>query len=586
MMRTRWLKWLAFVVIGMLPLAAGAGESPLSQLPADTSVLISIHGVERTQKRLEALVEKAVPDLAAAAKDHVKELLEKVLEGRKLSGLDPEGPVFVAITTLPQGGMPPEGALVAKVTDYMAFRNGLLTEEERKNLKKKKAGYEVTTIDDKEVFFIHRNGYVVMASQKEVAEQFLKAKGTGLEGKLSKRVADRLLRSDAAVYVNMTAINKEYGEMLQGARQFLPAMIENAGQIDQSMVKFIKAYFEGIFQAIQDSKHLLLTVSVPPEGLAIHFEAGFGKDTPTNKFLAVVKPAALTGLDSLPPGYLGYAAMAWGPEGFKTIEPLMRGFFATSEEADTKALDKALDEVAEAGPGQVLMASGLRSQGLTVAQFKDPAKAADGMLKMFQALRDVKTFATVPLKEKPLIRPNAQTYRGVKFHHYAMKWDFEKQFENLPVGGQQLVEAMKKQSGEGISAWFGPLDGAVVSVQAKDWKTAEKMLNRYLEKKATVGGKYKSFDRVRERLPVKSTAVGLVSVPQMVGALAQYGALIMQALGMAAPELPASKEAEPFLGVSLTLQSGYAGVDVWIPAETAGVVRRTVEAFKHAAQGQ
>ena len=57
-----------------------------------------------------------------------------------------------------------------------------------------------------------------------------------------------------------------------------------------------------------------------------------------------------------------------------------------------------------------------------------------------------------------------------------MKWDFEKQFANLPAGAQQMAEAMKKLTGEGVTTWFGALDGAVVSVQAKDWKSAEKVL--------------------------------------------------------------------------------------------------------------
>ena len=64
-------------------------------------------------------------------------------------------------------------AIVARVTDYMALRNGFLTDEERKNLKKEKAGYEVATINGKEAHLIHRGSYVILASDKEVAERYL-----------------------------------------------------------------------------------------------------------------------------------------------------------------------------------------------------------------------------------------------------------------------------------------------------------------------------------------------------------------------------------------------------------------------------
>jgi hypothetical protein len=587
MMRTRRLNWLAFCVILLLPLAAIAGESPLSQLPADTPVVISIHGIERTQKRLAALIEKAVPDLAPAALAHMKEMMEKGLEGRKLAGLDPDGPVFIAITALPQAGSHPPGAIVAKVTDYKAFRKGILTDEERKNLKKEK-DYDIATIEGKEIFMVHRKGYVVLAAEKEVAEQFNGLEGAGLGGKMNKQVAARLLECDAGLYVNMAAVNKQYGEMLTGVKQLIPAMLENAPGQSKSMVKFMKAYIEGTFQAIEDSKHLLVTLTIPPEGLALHIDAGFGKDTSTNKFLTQLKPAHVGGLDNLPPGFLAYAGIApWGQEAFKTIEPMLRGFFGVAEGADAKALDKALDDLAAAGPGEALMASGLRGGGLQVARYKDPDKAADAMYRIYKALRNVDSFGTMALKEKPVIKRNAETYRGVKFNHFSLKWDLEKQFENLPGGAEQMIEATKKLTGEGVNGWFGAVDGAVVSVQAKDWKAAEKVLERYLDKKATVAAKYKDFDRVRQRLPEKSTIVALVSVPRMVDTGAQYLGTILQGFtGRQAPTLPASKEAEPFIGVSITLQARNAGMDVWIPAETAASVRRVVEAFKGAAQGQ
>jgi len=591
MMRIRWMKWVAICVICILPLPAGAGESPLSQLPADTPILISLHGVHRTKQRLAALMENAVPDLAKTALAKMDWVLGKGVEGRKLAGLDPDGPVFMALTSLPQGGAQPAGAIVAKVTDYKAFRDSLLTEDERKNLKKEKAGYEVATIDGREVYLIHRKSYVVLAGDKDTAELFLGDKGSGLEGKLSKRVAGQLLESDAALYVNMKAVNKEYGEMLQTMRQLIPTVIDQAaenspGQLDKNSAKFVKAYLEGLFQAIQDSSHVLLTVSLPPEGLALHVETGISKDAPTNKLLAEMKAGPLAGLATLPPGYLGYVGIEWDSRAYKTLEPLVLGFLGSAEGAQDKALHKALDELIAAGPGPVLMASGPPKKGLQVLRYAEPAKAVAAQLKLYEALRDVMKFANMPLKEKPVLRPDAENYRGSKFHYFSVKWDLEKQFENLPGGAQQMAEALKKMTGEGVNVWFGALEGNVVSVQAKDWKTAEKLLGQYLDKNANVGAKYKSFDQTRARLPAKATVVALASVPQMIDMVAQYAAVIMQAFGMPAPQLPPAKGAEPFLGVGVTLGSGYAGLDLWVPAETARHVRRVVEAFKGAAGAQ
>jgi hypothetical protein len=589
MKHMRWLNWAVVFCVGVVALPAAAGESPLAQLPADTPVVVSVHGLQGTKERLAAMIKKALPDQGAAAVAKMDEALDKVLEGRKLDGLDPQGPIFVVLTSLPRagGGQPPV-AVVAKVTNYKTFRDGFLKEDERKNLKKEKAGYETTTIDGKEHFLIHRKGYVIVAGDKEVADQFLGKQGTGLDGKLSKQVAARLLESDVALYVDMAAINKEYGESLQGFRQIVPFLLDQAadnaqGQLDKTTVKFMKGFLEGFFQAVADSRHVLLSVSFRPEGLALHVGVGIGKDSSTNKFLKEAKLAPLTGLAALPSGFLGYTALELGPETLKALQPAMLGVLGSSEGAHEKALEKAMDQLVAAGPGPQLIAQGLGGKGFQVMHYADPAKAAAAQLKVCQALRDVKKFATIALKEKPVIRPNAETYRGAKFHYFSVKWDFEEQLKNLPAGAEKMAEAMKKLSGDGANIWFGPLDGTVVQVTARDWKAAEKLLGEYLDKKATVGDKHKHFNETRARLPEKTTLVSLISVPRAIAAVTEYAGVALQALGGAAlPPLPPAKGPEPFLGVSVSLRSGHAALDVWVPGETAREVVRVVEAVKGA----
>src|SRR5207245_2130148 len=105
---------------------------------------------------------------------------------------------------------------------------------------------------------------------------------------------------------------------------------------------------------------------------------------------------------------------------------------------------------------------------------------------------------------------------------------------------------------------------AVVQVEAKDWKAAEKILREYLDQKTTVGAKEKSFGQARQRLPGKATLVSLLSVPRAVAGFMQYAGVIMQSLGGPAPgPLPKGQGEEAYVGVSLTLQSGSASFDLW-----------------------
>src|ERR1700719_1426873 len=104
MTRTGWKKALrsasrlnGFVIIGMVlawTAPASAQESPLAQLPADASVVIQIHGVERTKNRLVAFLKNALPDLAPMVETQIDEVLKNGIDGRHFNGLNKDGPHF------------------------------------------------------------------------------------------------------------------------------------------------------------------------------------------------------------------------------------------------------------------------------------------------------------------------------------------------------------------------------------------------------------------------------------------------------------------------------------------------------------
>src|SRR4051812_17455195 len=124
------------------PVPSAAVADVLATVPASAPIVIHVRGVERTKERLTAFLNAAVPDFGPIAAAQLDNLFKSGFEGRKLEGLVKEGPVFVAVLELPTpGGSEPPIALIAQVSGYTAFRDGLLTDDERKNLKKQD-GYE------------------------------------------------------------------------------------------------------------------------------------------------------------------------------------------------------------------------------------------------------------------------------------------------------------------------------------------------------------------------------------------------------------------------------------------------------------
>ncbi len=101
--RLNSLLWGALALLLLWTSPAPAEDSPLAQVPADASVVVQLHGIERTKDRIVAFVKNALPDLvpkveAVFSKDY------PAFEGRKFIGLKKDGPHFLIFTELPAPG--------------------------------------------------------------------------------------------------------------------------------------------------------------------------------------------------------------------------------------------------------------------------------------------------------------------------------------------------------------------------------------------------------------------------------------------------------------------------------------------------
>src|SRR5205807_473962 len=144
-----WIGLSVFILPLMLaaPVAAApaaASDSPLAQIPADAPIVIQLHGYERVKNRVFTMLKNAIPDLAPVAQRLFDEKLKEMMNGRELKGLAKDGPAFVVFTEVPKiaAGGPPPLAVIVRITNYKDFIKGMLTEDERKELKTEPAGYQ------------------------------------------------------------------------------------------------------------------------------------------------------------------------------------------------------------------------------------------------------------------------------------------------------------------------------------------------------------------------------------------------------------------------------------------------------------
>jgi hypothetical protein len=565
-------------VVSAAPVPADAGGDALSVVPAQAPIVIHLRGVERTKDRLKAFLNAAVPDFGPIVAGQLDNLVTQGFAGRKLDGLTKDGPVFVAFLELPQLGAdgPPPFALIARVTDYKALRDGVLTEDERKGMKSE-AGYDQAELNGHETYFINRQGFAIVTHSKDAAAMLAK-KPAGMDGKLSADLAKQLLDNDLSMYVNLAAVNKEYGDSIKGGRQFFETILESAGGTDKASMEYAKAMYGALFQAVEDGKVLLAAADFRPEGMNLHIQFQVGPDTATNKVLRSQKPAALESLATLPAGMITYTGTAMTGDLLKSMAPLIYGTLGADEEGKKQA-EAAIGQLIAAGNTGQFGAANMPPSGLQVQMFQDPAKGVAAMLTLFRAMEHGGTFQNAYVKGKPEIKENAQDYKGFKLHAVHIAWDLDKLADRVPGGGDSMKAAMKKLMGEDLRLWFGADGKRVVTLTAKDWETAHKYLDTYLDGQSPVS-KEPAFTSTRKQLPAETTLLMLADAGRMTNIMADYMVSIFKAM----PGLPFNlpDEVKPvktktsYLGFAVTLKPENAGVDIFIPVIGVQEMRKVI----------
>jgi hypothetical protein len=555
-------------------------NSPLALVPESAPIVVYVRGVEAAKDRLIATIKKALPEHAGTVETFLnKTWTDGTPDGRKLRGLVKKGPVFAVFTEMPKPPDEPKVAVVLAVTNYTEFRDNILTEEERKSIKAE-TGFESATVSGETLYFVDKKEFAVVTPDKDVAKSFTK-KQKGIDGRISKEQADKLLGSDVGVYVSMDAMNKEYAEQIKKAKESahegIKTISESVDKSQRGTFALLEKIIDPAFQAVEDSQGLLFTVEFRPTGFAFHLQTELRADTPTAKALAGARQSAFKGMDGLPSGQLIYVGMEANKWIMAVSSEMTFGASTDAASKEGKALRAAIDELVAADPGTILSAYSLPMRGVQVSHFGDAAKAFDAQTKLLQALGSGTAYGGGFLKGKPTITPKAEKFKDIEFTHVEMKWDPEKIAEAGGPGGvalsdemkKQLGEAFKKMMGEGVNTWVGTDGKAVLQITAKDWADARKLLEDHFNGTGTAGSTA-AFRDVRKELPAEATVVTLIDFVRYAGIILDFAKPIIEnsvPLPLKIPSAPANAPAT-YSGAAITLKGDRAGLDIFISAET------------------
>jgi hypothetical protein len=422
---------------------------------------------------------------------------------------------------------------------------------------------------------VDKKGYAVVTPNEEVAAALAK-KPAGLDGAMSKAQAAKFLAGDLGVYVSMSTVNKDYGEQIKEAKgqveQALDQAASNVPKAQKSSFDLAKKMIGPVFQAVEDSQGLLLTVEFRPNALVLHAQTELRNGSTTSTALKGMKLSGFGDLAKMPPGKIFYTGMETSSRLYEALGGLLLGAVEDPDAKEAKTIAQAIQELGKAGPGTRVDAATIPAAGLQVSHFQDPAKAVAAQLKLVKALDAGGTYQSGMLKDKPVVKASAKKYGDFDLNSVELTWDLEKMAEQAGAAGgedakKQLLEGFKTLLGEKLNVWFGTDGKVVVQVSAKDWESAEKLLDDYFKGGKPVGD-VAAFRTVRKEMPAEASMVVLADV-------VQYGVALVDVFKPLVPPifpLPATfpakpgKDAASYVGMAASLQPERGSADVVLSA--------------------
>ena len=314
---------LGFVAPVLLaaPIPQDGGKAAAFPYAAKSPIVACLNGYERARERLTKLATAALPAEAPKLIKRLDEGLAKVLEGRKLTAVRNDARIFLALNDLGAAFENAQTPLVVlvPVTTYKDFRQTVLTAEELKSIDQGRDGVDAIKTaafgEEMPAYLVDLKDYVAVTLDKAAAETYAGKYARGSAESMGPELAESFLKADVALYVNMDAINEQFGDQIRGFKGLIDFGIQQAaaaGTIPGFSAKQMdarKTILKGAFRASRIavrwcSRGFRPEASLPPQ-------ARFVEDSPA-KLISMEKPAALAGSAKLPGGLGVYGGIKFG----------------------------------------------------------------------------------------------------------------------------------------------------------------------------------------------------------------------------------------------------------------------------------
>jgi len=582
---------LATPGIHAAPVPADNAKGTVFPYPAKAPVVVCLNGYDKARDRLTAMLKAAFPDDAAKLVKEFDTHLNKFLEGRKLSGIRKDARAFLVLSDfagLLEGNIPV--SVLVPVTSYKEFRESFLTKDESKSFEKGRDGVDsiksTVTGEETTVYLVDLKEYVAITPDKGAADSYSAKYTAGSTEPMGPVLAESFMKADVALYVNMDAINEQFGDQIRGFRGTIDFIINQAQQqgaipgISKKQLDAMKIAFKGMLQGIEDCRAVVLAAEFRPEGLAARLQARFAENTASVKMIQSEESTPLKEIGKLPTGLSVYSEHRLVGALGKFIREMNKAF--ASSEDDEKGngiIEEQMKNLAAAGLNDEWSAAVMPGTAITVSSYKDPTKAIQAYLKAYKAVGPGGQINSVTVKSAPKVTEDAETHRGFKFAEIRIQYDLEATVASLPEGiRESTLETLKKSQPEKTSMWLGTDNKTVILLSAKDWSAAKATFDKYLDAKEVVGND-RGFQLTRDQLPADATLLMIAETGTTITSIFDSVKGISQAIP-GFPQIGAIKppKGDPtYVGLAITLKGETIGISGFIPTKAMTVARKMLE---------
>ncbi|MEZ6139915.1 MAG: hypothetical protein R3B84_05015 [Zavarzinella sp.] len=484
-------------------------DSALVRIPADTTILIHVHGLELVKEKLKQVL---VPTKVMTEKE-VDDLFGEMLDGRKIQSLRKDGRIVLAINSLFQPLEKMEFTLFLPCASIDKLKRELLTSEELK-LSGKDNDLDKIQFEIFSLFAVEIPDYVVLSTHAETAKSCRDRPVVQLPEIVAGNIYSQIIENDISVCFATKQINQLYQAEIKPIRDAVATLLAgglkdlqirgvSSGQLELSRTLFGEA-----IRLSNTCSALVASIKFEKDALQLSITGNLPANSPAPKTIAHGPREVLQLLESQPKLFELNSVTSYRTIGYESASASLGALqMRSSNDQTNEVFRKLFSKLNQAQIAPAVNAGNLLNpHSIKVYQFSD-ANDALGILEHLFSATDSNTWISGYRLKGPATKAEKKVPLAEKdFTHWTLPLNLDAMVtaEEATDPTSRKQELLQALAGKEFMELYYRVEGKkLVLVVAPDVATAAKWVQQLDLGKATLAND-PMFQLIAGKLPSDS----------------------------------------------------------------------------------